>query len=129
METFYSQVVGQVVRGARELRHIDLAGMATAIQLSPSAWSRVETGGSVMSISQLRRAASTLRVQPWELVRQADDLAITLGRQGIPVRDDKPVDVGNVLLGGAAILAVVAGAAALAAAAQQPPPPRRPHRK
>jgi transcriptional regulator with XRE-family HTH domain len=114
MNATYAQLVGQVVRGSRELKGMDLATMAASASLSLSSWSRVETGHTIMTVSQLRRAARSLRVEPWTLVKQADSLATQLSRGGIVVIDDKPADPAAAVLGGAALLALLAGGAAIA---------------
>ncbi len=115
-ETCYAEVVGHVVRGARELRRMDLATMATAVALSSSGWSRVETGETTMTLAHLRRAAHTLGLEPWELVQRADRLSSDLRTRGVVVHDDKPRNLGKLFAGGAAILAVLAGGAAIASA-------------
>jgi transcriptional regulator with XRE-family HTH domain len=115
---FYGQILGQVVRGRRELQGMTLQAMATGVALaSPSGWSRVETGETAMTVGQLRRAARRLGVAPWVLVRQADIMADQLERSGVTVGDEKPRDVemGKWLLGGAGLLALIAGAAVAAA--------------
>lgn len=112
-QAFYAQVVGQVIRGARELQRVNLVTMATAAELSSSGWSRIETGDTTMTLAHLRKASRRLGVQPWTLIRQADHIAVELARSGVSVHDDRPRNVGNILMGGAAILAIVAGAAAL----------------
>lgn len=115
---FYGQILGQVVRGRRELQGMTLQAMATGVALaSPSGWSRVETGETAMTVGQLRRAARRLGVAPWVLVRQADLMADQLERSGVTVGDEKPKDIemGKWLLGGAGLLALIAGAAVAAA--------------
>lgn len=111
--TSYIQIVGQVVRGRRELKGIPLLAMAKAADLSTvSGWSRVETGDTMMTLAQLRKAARALGVEPWRLVQQADNIAAQLEASGMTVHDEKPKYEGKWLLGGVAILAAVAGVAA-----------------
>jgi transcriptional regulator with XRE-family HTH domain len=118
-ETFYGQIVGQVIRGRRELQGITLATMAAGLALaSPSGWSRVETGDTAITLAQLRKAAKTFGVEPWKMVRDADRLAAQLEDKGIMVHDDRPKNLGKWLLGGAGILALLAGVAAGASAAK-----------
>ena len=112
-QTFYSQVVGQVVRGQRELRGVSLITMARSVTLaSSSGWSRVETGDSAMTLSQLRKAARKLEMEPGAILRQADAIAAQLEDAGVVVHDDKPKAATKWLLGGAAMLALVGAAAA-----------------
>lgn len=112
--TSYVQILGQVVRGRREMKAIPLLAMAEAADLaSVSGWSRVETGDTTMTLVQLRKAARTLGVEPWVLVKQADTIAAQLEASGMTVHDEKPKNLGKWLVGGAAILAAVAGVAAV----------------
>jgi transcriptional regulator with XRE-family HTH domain len=109
--TSYGQIIGQVIRGRRELKRISLQAMAESAALTASGWSRVENGDTTMTLAQLRKAARKLDVEPWTLIRQADLIAAQLGRRSVTVHDDKPRNMGKWLLGGAAILAVVADVA------------------
>lgn len=118
-ETFYGQLVGQVIRGCREMQGIKLLAMAQSLDLSSaSGWSRVETGDTTMTLAQLRKAAKKLGMSPGAIVQRADAIAAQLELSGVVVRDDKPKDIGKRLLGGAGILAVVAAAGAAATAAK-----------
>ena len=119
-EAFYGQLVGQVIRGRREMQGINLLTMAESMALAtPSGWSRVETGDTAMTLAQLRKAAKKLGLEPAEIVQQADAIATQLEAGGVVVNDEKPKDVGKWLLGGAGILALVAAGAAGAAAASK----------
>jgi transcriptional regulator with XRE-family HTH domain len=112
-QTSYGQIVGQVIRGRRELNGVSLLAMAQSVALAtPSGWSRVETGDTAITLNQLRKAARKLRVEPASLVHQADIIAAQLEASGILVHDDKPKNVGHWLLGGAGILALIAAGAA-----------------
>jgi transcriptional regulator with XRE-family HTH domain len=120
-ETFYGQIVGQVIRGRREMQQMNLLTMAQSVALaSPSGWSRVETGDTAMTLAQLRKAAKALGMEPSEIVRQADLLTKQLEANGVIVHDDKQKDIGKWLLGGAGILALVAAGAVAAAATKTP---------
>jgi transcriptional regulator with XRE-family HTH domain len=119
-ETFYGQIVGQVLRGRREMQQMNLLTMAQNMSLvTPSGWSRVETGDTAITLAQLRKAARTLGMQPAEIVRQADVIAAQLEASGVMVYDERRKNVGKWLLGGAGILALVAAGAVSAAAASK----------
>jgi len=119
-ETFYGQIVGQVIRGRREMQGINLLAMAESVALAtPSGWSRVETGDTAMTLSPLQKAAKTLGRAPADIVQQADAVVSQLEASGVLVHDEKPKNVGKWLLGGAGILALVAAGAAGAAAASK----------
>jgi transcriptional regulator with XRE-family HTH domain len=123
-ETSYSQLVGQVIRGRRELAGISIARMAESASLSsPSGWSRVETGDTTMNLAQLRKAALALNVEPWTIIQQTDLLARQLAQNGVVIRDEKPKTARNVLLGGAALLALAGGAVAVASLSTKPEQP------
>lgn len=120
-ETFYSRIIGQVVRGRRELKGLALSALAEGADLrSASGWSRVETGDTTMTVAQLRAAAKALGVDPWVLVRQADAVATQLERSGVVVHNEKSKNLGQWVLGGAAILAVIGGALAVSHASSTP---------
>jgi len=122
----YAQLLGHVIRGYRELGGISLETMATEMGFQTrSGWSRVESGETTISASQLRRAARYLGRETWTLVKDADNLARQLEAAGVDVHDQKVNDKAGWLLGGAAILAVVAGAAASSASTGERPKRRR----
>jgi transcriptional regulator with XRE-family HTH domain len=124
-ETFYGQIVGQVIRGRREMQGINLLAMAESMALAtPSGWSRVETGDTAMTLAQLRKAAKKLGMEPADIVQQADALASQLEASGVVVNDEKPKNVGKWLLGGAGILALVAAGAAGASAVSKAKTPK-----
>lgn len=105
-ETYYSQVVGHVVRGHRELQGLSLAEMAESIGLSSSGWSRVETGHTTMTVVHLVRAARRLGMPPWEIVRQADLVVSWLEARGVVVHDSRPAGLDK-MLSAAELLALV----------------------
>ncbi len=71
----YSAIVGRVIRMRRELKGISLQAMASALGKSAAGWSRAETGVSEINIVSLRKAARVLGMNPFELLRAADELA------------------------------------------------------
>lgn len=64
----YAGKVGRAVRYLRETKGIDLETMAKSMGMSKSGWSRLETGDSVMTVEQLRRAAVVLQRKPSEVL-------------------------------------------------------------
>jgi transcriptional regulator with XRE-family HTH domain len=79
----YYAIVGRVVRLQRESRGIKLRAFAAKLLMSFSGWSRVETGDTVMTVEQLKKAADALGVRPSDIVRLADDM-----NGGADPRDD-----------------------------------------
>jgi transcriptional regulator with XRE-family HTH domain len=129
-ETFYGQIVGQVIRGRREMQGINLLTMAESVALAtPSGWSRVETGDTAVTLAQLRKAAKKLGMEPAAIVLQADVIATQLEASGVVVHDDKPKNIGKWLVGGAGILALVAAGAAAAASKTTKETSRKPDDK
>jgi|SRR5271155_2627884 len=107
-QTYYSQVVGHVVRGHRELQGLSLAEMAESMELSASGWSRVETGHTTVTVVHLVRAARRLGVPPWEIVRQADLVVSWLEARGVVVHDSRPPGLDKMLSAGELLALVVA---------------------
>jgi len=70
----YHAIVGRVIRLQREAHGIKLREFAKKMKLGISGWSRVETGDTVMTIEQLKRAADALGIQSAVIVRMADDM-------------------------------------------------------
>lgn len=114
--TSYTQILGHVIRGYRELQGISLDAMAAQMGFQTrSGWSRVESGDTTITASQLRRVARQLGRHTWTLVKDADAMAEKLSVAGVVVHDENPRDKAVWLLGGAAILALVTGAAVASA--------------
>lgn len=70
--TTYEGVVSQTVVKLREERGISQAAFAEQVGLSPSTWSRIESGDSGLSLDQLKKAAEILSFQPHQLLEIAD---------------------------------------------------------
>jgi transcriptional regulator with XRE-family HTH domain len=70
----YYAIVGRVVRLQRETRGIKLSEFSKRMGVGVSGWSRVETGATVMTLEQLKKAADALGVAPAVIVRLADDM-------------------------------------------------------
>lgn len=63
--------------------------MAEALGLSPSAYSRLESGDSVMNVAQLRNAAARVGLQTSQVLAIADQYASRLRQQGVEVVSEK----------------------------------------
>lgn len=106
--TSYPAIVGQVLRGVRELQGMTMYEMATAMGYENYiGWSRIETGNTCATAAQLRGAGRILGRSAASLLQDADALAEELIAQGVTVHEEKPRD-GSPLLSGSAILAIVA---------------------
>ena len=69
----YARTVGQTVRAMRNRRGQSLAVMATAVDVSIGVWTKLEAGETAMTVAQLRKIARALGVEPWEVLRRADE--------------------------------------------------------
>lgn len=83
--TPYTQIVGQVVRSRRVLLNIDQPTMTDALGITASGMSRLETGHTMMTVAQLRKAATALRTTPADLLRAADTLVKQLESSEITI--------------------------------------------
>lgn len=81
----YPALVGRIVAQQRETRGIKQGDFATTLGLSQSAYSRLESGESVLNVSQLRSAAVQLSMQPSQILRLADQYEAQLRSQGVEV--------------------------------------------
>jgi transcriptional regulator with XRE-family HTH domain len=71
----YYAIVGRVVRLQREARGLKLREFSKRMALGISGRSRVETGDTVMTLEQLKKAADALGVTPAVIVKMADDMS------------------------------------------------------
>ena len=70
----YYAIVGRVMRLQREARGIKLREFANAMGIGVTGWSRVETGDTVMTLQQLKRAADALAMTPTVIVQIAETI-------------------------------------------------------
>ena len=95
----YTALVGQVVANQRERLRLQQGALAAALGLSQSAYSRIETGDTTMSMSQLNALSQHLRILPSEILRRADALVIQLQAQGVEIISERPTDRAPLLIG------------------------------
>lgn len=78
----YDQLLGRVIEYRR--RQLDLLQepFASALDVTQSAYSRLEKGQSAMTVTQLRTIATLVRATPARLLDEADTFAATFQRQG-----------------------------------------------
>ncbi len=103
--TTYSRIVGAIIVALRKDAKIEQEEMANELSLSQSAWSRVETGTTQITVAQLAQAARVLKKRPWEILRRVDVLVEQVERAGVAVEDRIDEQMSNV--------AIIIGAAAL----------------
>lgn len=64
--------IGRAVRKRRLELGIQQQGMADALGMSVSAYGAIERGERNFALSTLHRVCAVLRVEPWELLREAE---------------------------------------------------------
>lgn len=106
----YGALVGQVLQQLRKGRGIDQGLMAQAVGLSQSAYSRIESGQTAISLVQLRKASEHLHCSPSEILVRADQFERQLAQQGVRVVAERDVDPGGALIGVAILLALFGAA-------------------
>src|ERR1043165_1846581 len=68
----YPSLVGQVIKQARLAKGIQQSELAEILGLSQSAYSRLESGDSVMNVWQLRQLALTVGTTPSALLAEVE---------------------------------------------------------
>jgi transcriptional regulator with XRE-family HTH domain len=110
--TRYSELVARIVGQLRQTRtKFDQKQFADAMGVSPSTWSRAESGQSGLSLDQLAGAARVLQTSPAEILAHADNAIEPLKRKGVTVlvgREAATDDQAFAYLGAAALGALIA---------------------
>ena len=95
----YPALVGKILAQMREARAMKQGEMASALGMSQSAYSRLESGDSVINISQLRRICTQLNLKPSEVLSLADEYSEKLNMQHVDVIAEKPSNPAAVVIG------------------------------
>ncbi len=114
-ETTYSAIVGRVLAMQRQKCQLEQANLASALGITQSTWSRIESGESALTVEQLGLAAGALGTSPAEILRSVDHAVAGLRQRGVNVQHGSPREfakqglalVGAVALG-ALIIAILA---------------------
>lgn len=88
----YNALVGQVLQRRRESSGKSQGMAAQALGLTQSAYSRVESGQTALTVSHLRSLAQLLGTTPENILSEANNLANLLVQKGVQVPNEKPVD-------------------------------------
>lgn len=91
----YNALVGQVLQRRREALGKSQGAVAQAIGLTQSAFSRVESGQTALTVSHLRSLSVTLETTAESILSEADLLAKQLQAKGVQVPNEKPADNDN----------------------------------
>lgn len=103
--TTYNAVLGRLLIGYRNQLSLDQKKMSDALGMSQSAWSRIETGETSVTVAQLGRIAQLLNVAPQSIIEEVERAKLKLQSAGVEVMLDKPKkeDMAMALLAGAAL--------------------------
>lgn len=105
----YATLVGKVLQQERKARNIEQAEMAQALGISQSAYSRLESGGSTLTITQLRAAARKIGIEPNRILAEADRVERdVLVQEGVGVVTEKPSDATAAIVGLGILIALLA---------------------
>ena len=88
--TNYNSLVGATLAAMRRAVGLDQLKIAEAVGISQSAWSRIENGGTQITVAQLAAAARMLGNTPSGILKRAECLATYLTRRGVRVVDRAP---------------------------------------
>ena len=86
----YPALVGKILAQQREVRGVKQGDLAVALGLSQSAYSRLESGESILNLAQVRNAAMQLGLKPSQVIQWADSYETQLRQQGVEVLSEKP---------------------------------------
>jgi transcriptional regulator with XRE-family HTH domain len=105
----YSALIGQVLQRRRSGMGFHQVAIASGLGISQSAYSRLESGETVLSLSQLWIVAGMLRTTGANILAEADQVAFYLQQQGVQITEEKKDNSAAVLIGlGLLAAAVVA---------------------
>jgi len=105
----YSVVIGRVLQQRRNQLGLQQDDLAAALGITQSAYSRLESGDTVLSLMQLRIAAAALYTSAGAILAAADQYADYLERLGALITNERKDNSAAVLVGlGLLAAAVVA---------------------
>jgi transcriptional regulator with XRE-family HTH domain len=84
--TTYDAVVGQILTILRKQQGIEQTAIADRLGIAQSTWSRIERGGSAITVGQLDAVAPLLRIPPPEVMQRVELAIHHLEQRGITVR-------------------------------------------
>lgn len=107
----YPTLVGKVLAQRRQSLGIKQSDLAAALMMSQSAYSRLESGDSVVNLAQLHVIAPQLGMSPSEVLNSADRYATRLRQQGVDVVSEKPGNPAAVAIGLGLLVALLLASA------------------
>lgn len=95
----YPALVGKLLAQRRDQIGLKQGELAEALGLSQSAYSRLESGESVLNLTQLRNVCTHLGITPAQVLQAADQYEALLRRQGVEVVAEKPTNAAAIAIG------------------------------
>ncbi|WP_366919890.1 helix-turn-helix domain-containing protein [Burkholderia cenocepacia] len=95
----YPALVGKLLVQRREQIGLKQGQVATALGMSQSAYSRLESGESVLNLSQLRNICEQLRTSPAQILQYAEEYERLLRNQGVNVVAEKTINPAAIAIG------------------------------
>jgi len=95
--SFPATIYARLVEG--EDGGIKQGDLAVALGLSQSAYSRLESGDSVLNLSQLRNVTAQLGLQPALVLKWADQYEAQLRQQGVEIVSEKQDNSAAIVIG------------------------------
>lgn len=103
----YNTLVGKAIEELRAKLGVTQAAMAAALEVGQSAYSKLESGQTAMTLAQLRLIAVHLHCEPHEILKKADALASQLENSGVEVPARKDDNKAALLIGLGLLLALM----------------------
>jgi transcriptional regulator with XRE-family HTH domain len=106
----YGTVLGQIIVRRRQLAGLQQQALAEMLGISQSAYSRLESGQSAMSVNQLYAISARFGILPSDLLAETDRHVQQLQASGVAVTDGKANNASELLIGLGILAALIASA-------------------
>tara|TARA_A200000113_G_C8827565_1_gene342565 strand:+ start:71 stop:436 length:366 start_codon:yes stop_codon:yes gene_type:complete len=109
--TTYPIIMGGIIKNIRERLGFDQRTMAEKMSLSQAAWSKIETGKTVISVVQLQKISNILGMPASEIIGYTDDAVKNIKENNInvqPSSNDAGLKAGHIIGGAALALFIMA---------------------
>lgn len=100
-------MLGQVLKQVRQARNVQQTDLAAVLGLSQSAYSRLESGDSVLNAWQLRQCALELGTTPSALLAEVERMELQLTQSGVSIVAEKKSNPAAAMLGIAFLVALL----------------------
>lgn len=88
--TSYNIIVGRILEQRRKEKNLEQSDVASHLDISQSAWSRIERGQTTISVEHLTEVCGLFGIEPHEVLRDADKAKKGLMSKGIQI-SSKPL--------------------------------------